>query len=96
MSKENAKTAKKKWVLPAGHIQFIVILPPPLAQQFIEEMKLQDRKKLPLARLIIAKYFKDKPTKGDITGAIPLPDELEMDAEAPLQKTPAPRRGAAL
>lgn len=58
--KRSSKSSKKKWTLPPGWGQFLVLLPPDLWKLFQEEMIIQDRKKLPLARTIIAAYFREK------------------------------------
>jgi len=60
--KQNSKTTKKAWLKP-GHIQFLVILPPELATLFEAEMVAQDRGKLPLARMIIRKYFEESASR---------------------------------
>jgi len=46
--------------LPDGSLRFIVVLPPDMADLFEAEMKLQDRKKLPMARFIITTYLRQR------------------------------------
>lgn len=41
-------------------MRFVLILPPDVSKLFAKEMEKLDRKKLPLARYIVTKYFEDK------------------------------------
>jgi hypothetical protein len=66
MAKNQNSKPTKPWKLPPGWIQFLVILPPDLAKLFAEEMVALDRKKLPLARLIIKQYFNDRKLRQEI------------------------------
>lgn len=59
-SKTDSTSSKKKWSLKPGWMQFLVILPPPLSELFTAEMVAQRRKKLPMARWIIEKYFEEQ------------------------------------
>lgn len=43
-----------------GSMRFVVRLPKALADPFEQEMKLTDRKKMPMARYIIATYFRER------------------------------------
>lgn len=52
-----------------GSLRFVLVLPPDLADLFEAEMEEQLRKKLPLARFIIAKYFRNKLIAAERTSA---------------------------
>lgn len=82
--------------LPDGSMAFKVILPEPLADLFEEEMQIQDRKKLTLARYIIGMYFRRKQFeeftqprlgRGDRQGVPHFGDELHLQRAATLRRT---------
>lgn len=58
--KREVSKSSNKCMLDDGSMRFIVKLPPETSKLFLEEMKLQDRKMLPLARYIIQRYFREQ------------------------------------
>jgi hypothetical protein len=64
-SKSNLRSSENGRLADGG-LRFVVRLPKDLADLFEAEMKIQDRKKLPLARYIIATYFKDRALRNEL------------------------------
>lgn len=60
MKKSQSLKLSKAGRLPDGSLRFIVRLPKDLADLFEAEMKIHDRKKLPMARFIISTYFRER------------------------------------
>lgn len=54
--------------LPDGGLRFVVRLPKELSDLFEAEMKVQDRKKMPLARFIIHSYFRERFARKEVGG----------------------------
>jgi hypothetical protein len=64
MKKNRSLRLSEDGRLPDGGLRFVVRLPKDLSDVFEAEMKIQDRKKLPMARYIIACYFKQRALRG--------------------------------
>lgn len=80
--------------LPDGRMAFKIILPVDLADLFEEEMRRQERKKLPLARFIIGKYLRSRTVQNEFESATPLRSGRAAHREVPhFEDEPSPQRG---
>lgn len=78
---------------PDGSMSFLVKLPPETAQLFQDEMKIQDRKKLPLARYIINLYFRRRLEEKEMDELRVLRDaQRRQEGPARFAEEPRPRK----